>query len=769
MSITEESKKQYFSLVNPKYISWKFYKQYINVEPNFGELGLVVYLRTYSRFIEELNRREKWCETVLRVVEYSLSLDTITKVELKVKEAEELFDAIFNLRVFAAGRTLFTGNPNKSLGTAQFNCAFSVIESIDSYIEMLYLLQVGSGYGYSVENKYVAKLPVFNTNIKVTHKEIQLKQKNIRQKNTILTYNKNDFISYKELDNEFLLLDSDKCNLDLKGIVNIEVGDSKEGFCTALKAFLLLLTNTNITQIKFIYDSIRPEGERIKGFGGRAAGYKPYKLMIRKIYWRILNCGGKLSSIAAMDIANFIAEQVRVAGVRRSSQITLADLEDKEIINAKKYLWDYQYKSKNWGKDVEIDNVLDSLYNKNYDLWSTEQKAIELYKVVDNKYPQFRYQESRVMSNNSVMLYSKPSEEILSEIIDSISRSGEPGFINVETAKQRRQDFAGLNPCAEILLRSRGVCNLTTVNLYSYIKDNTLDWSNLEHGIKLATRMASRITNVDMWHPEWNKVQKEDRLLGVSFTGIGDTITTLNWSLNNLKEFFIFAKNVARIEADKYHQELNIPKAILALTIKPEGSISQLPTVSSGIHLGYAPLVQRCIRISSNDPMAKALIDLGVNTVPENGFHSLEDAHTWVLKFPVKYPITFKSVEESAIAQLERYKCAMQYYVEHNCSITVSVDYIEWNEVKQWLLRDENWKYFVGVAFIPKFDAAEGNEGIAPNLPYTTITQATYEELLKTTPNLSEEDLISVVSKYEQHEEEYLLDNECTTSVCPIR
>lgn len=281
--------------------------------------------------------------------------------------------------------------------------------------------------------------------------------------------------------------------------------------------------------------------------------------------------------------------------------------------------------------------------------------------------------------------------------------------------------------------------------------------------------MASRITNVEMWHPEWDAVQKEDRLLGISFTGIGDTITSLNWSLGDLENFFKFAQNTARTEADTYHQHLRIPKAKLALTIKPEGSISQLPTVSSGIHLGYAPLVQRSIRISSNDPLAKVLFQLGMEIVPENGSLDLETADTWILKFPVKYPTNIKSVDESAIDQLERYKCSMQHYTEHNTSITVSVAEDEWNSVTEWLLDDDNWQSFVGCAFMPRFDASEGDDGSIPNLPYVTITNESYDELEAKTPKLTEEELIVYISQFENQEEEFDVGSDCSSGGCSVR
>ena len=172
----------------------------------------------------------------------------------------------------------------------------------------------------------------------------------------------------------------------------------------------------------------------------------------------------------------------------------------------------------------------------------------------------------------------------------------------------------------EILLDHQGVCNLTTLNLAAFVKDGEWNTPEIISSMRLITRMGSRITLVDMWDSEWDYVQKRDRLLGVSLTGIVEAYNSL--SVQNQNNFAMFLDRLryeARLEANCYHEQLGIQRSLLVTTVKPEGTISQLPTVSSGVHAPYAPYYKRRIRVSSTDPIAKALRDLDLIPVPENG------------------------------------------------------------------------------------------------------------------------------------------------------
>jgi adenosylcobalamin-dependent ribonucleoside-triphosphate reductase len=703
-----DTDQQYISIVKPKLLTRNFLSKYIDKQPPFGQLGLIVYLRTYSRFIHQLKRREKWWETCLRVVEYSLSLlpdkprkPSYFTQEKQKEEAEALFDTLFNLRGFTSGRTLFVGGSEASrlYPSSNFNCSYCNVDSLKSFTDAMYLLLLGCGVGYSVESKHVSKLPRFN-------REVLLQ-----------------FEPYAGKPNVFRKVDTEVVG-DSNSNYEITVGDSKEGWVTALQEFLWLHSSQDTKTITLNFDSVRPEGERLKTFGGRASGYIPLQTMFEEIHDRIISTdNGVIDSVTAMDIMNSIAKAIVVGGVRRSSQIAFGDVDDANFRDAKK------------------------------DLWSNPEKA--------------KYSTTRVLSNNSVHLWEKPSYDRLKELFETIKNNGEPALSIAGNASLRRENYFGSNPCHEILLDNLGVCNLTTQNLLSFVDEfgNFLFDAAIK-AIKLLTRVGSRITLVDMWDKDWDYIQKRDRLLGVSLTGIVEAYNALNDTEKLNWEYYITELHkAARTEADLYHDALGIPRSYLVTTLKPEGTLSQLPTVSSGVHAPYAPYYTRRIRISKRDPIANALLDLGLVPVPENGqgndIHA-DECNTWVFSFSVKTKAQIRSIDESAIEQLERYKFFMKNWAEHTVSVTITVAENEWDGVVDWVW--QNWEYCIGIAFLPRFDPAELDSPY-PNMPYESSTEADYRPL-----EISESQLVSLISKYETEYEEYELDASCGgLTACPVR
>ena len=706
--------QQYISIVKPKLLTQNFLSKYIDKQPPFGQLGLIVYLRTYSRFIPQLKRREKWWETCLRVVEYSFSLlpdkprkPSYFTPEKQKEEAEALFDNLFNLRGFTSGRTLFVGGSeaSKLYPSSNFNCSYTNVDTLKSFADAMYLLLLGCGVGYSVESKHVSKLPRFNTNIKVNFRAYNGKKSKDRRDDTVLITTGSTITSVEH---------------------HILVGDSKEGWVEALSSFLAIHTQEfdRDVAIYLDFDNVRPEGERLKTFGGRASGYIPLQTMFEEIHDRITSTdNGVIDSVTAMDIMNSIAKAIVVGGVRRSSQIAFGDVDDTNFRDAKK------------------------------DLWSNPEKA--------------KYSTTRVLSNNSVHLWERPTLARLEELFDTIKNNGEPALSIAGNASLRRENYSGSNPCHEILLDNLGVCNLTTQNLSSFVDEvGNFLFDAAISAVKLLTRVGSRITLVDMWDKDWDYVQKRDRLLGVSLTGIVEAYNALNDTEKLNWEYYITElRKAARTEADLYHDALGIPRSYLVTTLKPEGTLSQLPTVSSGVHAPYAPYYTRRIRISKRDPIANALLDLGLVPVPENG--QGEDIHanecnTWVFSFSVKTKAQTRSIDESAIEQLERYKFFMKNWAEHTVSVTITVAENEWDGVVDWVWR--NWEYCIGIAFLPRFDPAELDSPY-PNMPYESSTEAAYQPL-----EISESQLVSLISKYETEYEEYELDASCGgLTACPVR
>lgn len=823
---------EYVDIIKPTYLSKDFLAKYANRKAPFPTVfGLVVFLRTYSRFIPELKRREHWWETVARVVDYSISLyQGPASFESLQQEAEELYDYIYNLKVFPAGRTLWVGGVKGVNGISQFNCSFRVINSVEAYPEIFYILMVGCGSGFSVESKYTSLLPSFNTDFNVKHINYNPLPKSAREENTIFYLKDSNGCTIEDivLDANSLVNTDPTIKYILKSnteatSVEIEIGDSKEGWCNALKALLYTLQFSNIKDITFNYDSVRPQGEVIKGFGGKASGPYSLKKMIQKIVWTIKKSGGKLSTVDAMDISNFIAEGVVAGGTRRSAQIALGDTTDQEFITAKYDLWAYKPGINSTASSLKEEEIkeLENKYGDylentlhitkedyikwgvipavciKHNIWDSEDKlAIEAGNFVDSLDPKFRYRESRVMSNNSIHPYTKLELEELTEVFNKIQYNGEPGLVIAGNAQKRRPNYAGVNPCVEILLANYGLCNLVTEVIKLFVKGrNLFDYEGFYKAVRLATRMASRITNVDLWHPEWDKVQKRDRLLGVSITGQVEAWDALGWGYEldeegnytyktdpRIVEVLAEARRISIEEANSYHSEMRIPAPLLVTAIKPEGTISQLPTVSSGVHRPYAPYYLRRVRVSKHDPLAQALKDTGVPVCPENSQGEdlyAEICNTWVFTFPIKTEAPIRAIDEPALAQLERYKMTMQHYTDHNTSITVTVEGDqydeqgklikkgEWEDVVNWV--HKNWDDVVAVSFLPKWDPVAGGQAAYPNLPYQPSTKEEYEEL-NSQIQLSEEDLLSLIAKYEVSYEEQEVGSDCNSgSFCPVR
>lgn len=704
------------------YLSDDFITKYDNVEVPFGGNGLghFVYLRTYSRWIPEKLRRETWRDTIKRVIEYNLSLyqGPGTKEELRA-EAEYMFDQMFHLRVFPAGRTLWIGGTaaEKKFGSANFNCAFVVMDKISAFTDLFHLLMVGAGVGFRILRSDVTQLPAFNTHIVVAHKPYNGKVPDERREDTVQFEESGDG--------------------DLAS-VHIVIGDSKQGWVEALGKYFVAMQRDDVESIIFNYDSVRPYGEVLKTFGGRASGHQALKRMFRAIHRVIKNTEmGALSPINVLDIANHIGANVVVGGVRRTAQIALFDQADSDVLNAKVGLWEQG--STNFGND------------------------------------------QRGMSNNSIFFERKPSKAELLDIFQRIQDNGEPGFVNAVAARERRPNFQGLNPCAEILLDSSGVCNLTEVNMMAFVNEvGGVKYAELFDAIELAVRMGLRQTNVTMDLPEWDRIQKRDRLLGVSLDGYVDFLDATDLDINE-QEVLLHQLNItANDEATRYAHHMRVPAPLLVTTIKPSGSLSKLPGISSGIHRGRAPYFVRRVRITASDPLARVMLDAGYPIYPENNsagpnpeeydklssmskWEILQKASTWVIEFPAKSPTKFGIDDESAVDQFERYLLFQRNYTDHNTSITINFAPDEVDGLVDSIL--ENWDDYIAISFLPKYTAAYYL------LPEESITADEYERRIKDIPAYVNEEYITEMLKALESSDgaTELLDSDCVGGACPVR
>ena len=462
----------------------------------------------------------------------------------------------------------------------------------------------------------------------------------------------------------------------------IIVSDSKLGWAKALRELISLLSAGQIPQWNL--SRVRPAGAPLKTFGGRASGPAPLEDLFQFCVQIFKGAAGrKLTSLEAHDICCKIAEVVVVGGVRRSALISLSNLSDDRMRHAKAGRW--------WESNVQ-----------------------------------------RALANNSACYTEKPDMGIFMEEWKSLyeSKSGERGIFNrqaaqKQSAKNGRRDpdhEFGTNPCSEIILRDREFCNLSEV----VVREDDTEETLLEK-VKIATIIGtwqSTLTNFRYLNRKWEENCSEERLLGVSMTGIMDNSLT-NGKTGNLPELLKKLRLEAVNTNAKWAKKLGIPQSTAITCVKPSGTVSQLTDSASGIHARHNPYYIRTVRADKKDPLAQMMFD--------SGFPCEDDVtkpeHTYVFSFPMKGPA--KGVyrkEMSATQQLEIWKIYQESWCEHKPSVTVSVKEDEWMGVGSWVY--ENFNMMSGVSFLPMSDHTYRQA------PYQDCSKAEYEELLKKMPDV---------------------------------
>ncbi len=563
--------------------------------------------------------------------------------------------AMLNTEALCSMRLMWAaGKAAKANNIATYNCSFMAVNDVRAFSECLYILMCGTGVGFSVESEFVNELPPLKP---ATGKEI-----------------------------------------------NIIVEDSKEGWADGLHKLLDSLWEGHTP--KPDYSKVRERGSRLMTMGGRSAGPEPLKNLfdfIIKLFQQKRQKGQfKLAPIDVLDAFNKIAEIVVVGGVRRSSEISLSDLNDKQVSQAKMG-----------------------------EFW--------------NQFPHRR------MSNNSTAYNYKPDILTFMEEMGSLIRSGsgERGIFNREGAyKQilssgrrtlKSHDKAkfyiiGTNPCGEILLRDMEFCNLSEV----VVRENDII-ETLRQKVKIATMFGAwqaTFTDFPFLRPQWKQNCNEERLLGVSLTGIMDN-PILNNVNDKMKKWLSELKSLAVSECEKWCKKLDINMSAAITCVKPSGTVSQLTDCASGIHPRYANHYIRRYRISSVDPLFKMLKDQGVPYNPEVGEDPINPS-TMVLDFPVASPLKGKTRHDyTALQQLEHWKVVKEFWCEHNPSVTVYVDDPEWLDVAAWCYK--NFDDLCGVSFLPK------DNGVYQLAPYEEIDLKTYDKLTNAFPKID----YSQLSKYE--------------------
>ena len=460
----------------------------------------------------------------------------------------------------------------------------------------------------------------------------------------------------------------------------IAVVDSKEGWAKGFRDLISFLYTGRIPKINVT--KIRPAGTRLKTFGGRASGPQPLVDLFDFTVEKFRNARGrKLSSMECHDIVCKTGEVVVVGGERRSALISLSNLSDQRIRSAKTGDW-----------------------------WTTNPE--------------------RALANNSVAYTEKPDPGIFMKEWLSLyeSKSGERGMFSrasaqAKAAENGRRDANwdfGTNPCSEIILRPNQFCNLTEVVVRS-----TDTVASLTKKIQIATLLGtiqSTFTNFGYLRKRWQNNTEEERLLGVSLTGIMDS-PLMNGKESGLEKRLETLRAVA-VEANKYWAEkFGINQSTAITCVKPSGTVSQLVDSSSGIHARHNPYYIRTVRGDNKDPLTEFMKASGIPSEPDY----MKPEHTTVFSFPMKAPTgSVCRNDMSAIEQLELWKLYAKHWCEHKPSVTISVKESEWVPVGAWCW--ENFEYLSGVSFLPFSDHTY------QQAPYQDIDEKEYKKLVKKMP-----------------------------------
>jgi len=580
----------------------------------------------YARWLQDENRREDWSETVERYME------NVVGLSVSEEEASELACAMLDLEVMPSMRAMMTAGPalNRD-NTSGYNCSYLPVDDPKSFDEAMFILLCGTGVGFSVERQYIQKLPEVPDT----------------------------------------LFDSE---------TTVVVKDSKEGWAKSFRQVLSLLWAGEIP--KWDVSKVRPAGARLKTFGGRASGPAPLVDLFNFAVATFKKAQGrKLTSLECHDLMCKIGQVVVVGGVRRSAMISLSNLSDDRMRNAK---------SGNW--------------------WDNEGQ--------------------RALANNSVAYTEKPDIELFMKEWQALieSKSGERGIFNrvaskAQAAKNGRRDPEwefGTNPCSEIILRPYQFCNLTEVVVRA---TDTID--TLSEKVRLATILGtiqSTYTNFPYLRKVWKKNTEEERLLGVSLTGIMDNplMTSKNAGLEKTLEHL---RSVAVSTNAEWADRLGVPQSAAITCVKPSGTVSQLVDSASGIHARHSEYYIRTVRGDNKDPLTTFMKDQGIPSEP----CVMKPDTTTVFSFPVQAPENCVTRNDmSAVEQLETWLAYQRHWCEHKPSVTITVRDEEWLEVGAFVYK--HFDEMSGVSFLPHSDHTY------QQAPYQECSKEEYQDLLAVMP-----------------------------------
>ena len=504
----------------------------------------------------------------------------------------------------------------------------------------------------------------------------------------------------------------------------IVVTDSKLGWAKAFKELISLLYGGHIP--KWDVSKVREAGAPLKTFGGRASGPAPLVDLFKFTINTFKNAlGRKLKPVECHDIVCKTAEIVVVGGVRRSALISLSNLNDREMRFAKHGDW--------YNHNVQRALANNSVnYKEKPDVGTFMREWLSLY---DSK-------------SGERGIYNGMSAKNTVEQLNERYKDGDGKSI---TRRIAREDF-GTNPCSEIILRSREFCNLSECVIR---REDTRE--SLKEKVRTAAILGtfqSTLTEFKYLSREWKRNCDEERLLGVSLTGIMDNPLT-NGTKKGLDILLEELRTVAYETNKEWADKLGIPVSAAITCVKPSGSVSQLVDSASGIHARHNPFYIRTVRADNKDPLCKLMQDMGF----PNAADVTKPEHTTVFSFPMKSPKgAICRMHRSALEQLELWKVYAENWCEHKPSVTISVKEDEWIEVASWVY--DHFDSISGISFLPF------SEHVYRQAPYQDCTEEEYIEALKTMPKSVD---WTELSKYES--QDYTIASQelaCTAGGCEI-
>lgn len=648
----------------------------------------IITRRTYNRPLNgEGTVFETWEQTVDRVIWHQHWLWTrqLVKSGLELSSEEmwselnELRELMLERKVSMSGRTNWLGGTEvaRKREASQFNCAFGYLETVYDCVDALWLLLQGCGVGFK---------PVIGTLNGFTKKIHNVEViRSTRTGKGGSPHNKETFVD---------------------GVWTIRVGDSAEAWAKSIGKLLAGKRSAHTLVLDF--SQIRPEGERLAGYGWISSGDAQIAATYVKIA-ELMNkrAGQLLTRIDILDLANLMGT---ILSSRRSAEIAIFSVDEPE--------WE------------EFSVAKKDCFSKGL--------------------------EHRGQSNNSLLFNSKPSRESLESIFELMVDAGgsEPGFINGEEALRRAPWFKGCNPCVEILLGNKSFCNLTETDLAKFRNDT----AGLCRALYLAARANYRQTCVDLrdgiLQEAWHLNNEFLRLCGVGLTGIA-----MRPDLG--AEDYEMLRDVAIQGAYSMADDLDCPRPKNVTCIKPSGTLSKVMDTTEGVHKPLGKYILNNVSFSKHDP----LVDL-LRAANYNVFDHPYSPDAVLASLPVAWDgVKFDKFEgkqvnlESAVDQLERYKLLQTHWTQQNTSVTISYDVSEVSAIIDWLL--ENWDSYVGVSFLFRTDPTKTAEDLGyPYLPQEVVTKSFYDNYVSRLKPID----IDSANSFEE-----LQDDECANGVCPVR